>query len=401
MALGDLITIQPLKTIYILFAVAINLLKLPFWLIYFLFNRPHPQWTYSQALKTRIVATAIWHGSFIRQKPAFVLKPQTQKERDHLVAIPPSSKSALYVGVCEDKEVKPERICGYWYPEKFRKDEDGDKDIVLHFHGGAFVIGDCRPNESGFGAKILTKHIGKTLMVGYRLASHPKGRFPAALQDSLSALQYLLDLGIKPSKIILSGDSAGGNIVISLLRYISENKELMGLDLKAALLWSPWVDVAEGLDPKSITESPWEKTDFVSPVFVVWGACAIVGADANEACVTSGARNSSSTSITNPSTTQTSSDSAKTITVTSPWISPKSHPFQTTIPIWIHYGGLEVLQIQIKEFYRGMKGVAGNRVELVEEPMANHDILLVGNLTGFEVEAERMGADAAVFVRGL
>lgn len=63
-------------------------------------------------------------------------------------------------------------------------------------------------------------------MVGYRLASNPKARFPAQLQDAISSLQYLLDQGVNPRQIVLSGDSAGANILISLLRYMAGHPEL-------------------------------------------------------------------------------------------------------------------------------------------------------------------------------
>jgi alpha/beta hydrolase fold len=73
------------------------------------------------------------------------------------------------------------------------------------------------------GPKILGEEISAlVLCVQYRLPSHPGGRFPAALQDAATSFQHLLDLGVPASHIILSGDSTGGQLAVSLLRYISD-----------------------------------------------------------------------------------------------------------------------------------------------------------------------------------
>jgi acetyl esterase/lipase len=46
------------------------------------------------------------------------------------------------------------------------------------------------------------------------------------------------ELGIPGSRIIVSGDSAGGNAVLALLRYLEEFGEKLGLEKpKAAWLW--------------------------------------------------------------------------------------------------------------------------------------------------------------------
>ena len=59
----------------------------------------------------------------------------------------------------------------------------------------------------------------------YRLSSNSHGEFPAALQDAITSYSSLLNMGISPQRIIVSGDSAGGHLAISLLRYLVEGKE--------------------------------------------------------------------------------------------------------------------------------------------------------------------------------
>ena len=46
-----------------------------------------------------------------------------------------------------------------------------------------------------------------------------------------------------------------------------------------------------------------------------------------------------------------------------------------------------------------MEGIGGNVMELYIEPYANHDIILIGWMSGFEKEVTRCAEKAAVFLR--
>ncbi|GAT25662.1 hypothetical protein RIB2604_02002390 [Aspergillus luchuensis] len=109
--------------------------------------------------------------------------------------------------------------------------------VVLHFHGGAYVVGGVRLNMNGWSPSILSD---------YRLSMEENASFPAALKDGITACVYILEnLGLEPQNIILSGDLAGGNLVLSMIRYLVEEKKngTEALPLPAAaLLWSPWLD---------------------------------------------------------------------------------------------------------------------------------------------------------------
>ncbi|HEY4043941.1 MAG TPA: alpha/beta hydrolase fold domain-containing protein, partial [Rhodopila sp.] len=65
-------------------------------------------------------------------------------------------------------------------------------------------------------------------------------RFPAPVEDTVAAYRYLLASGIKPDRIALAGDSAGGGLVVGSLLAIRE----AGLALPGCG-WciSPWVDM--------------------------------------------------------------------------------------------------------------------------------------------------------------
>ena len=83
---------------------------------------------------------------------------------------------------------------------------------VLLVHGGSFTHGD-RTQLRGYG--ILLGRIGYTcLACEYRLA--PASKWPAQIDDVNTALRYLHAqapaLGLDPSKIAVSGNSAGGQL---------------------------------------------------------------------------------------------------------------------------------------------------------------------------------------------
>jgi acetyl esterase/lipase len=108
---------------------------------------------------------------------------------------------------------------------------------ILYLHGGGYVI--CSLDSH----RHLMAEVGRasgtrTLAIDYRLA--PEHPFPAAVEDTVAAYRYLLDSGLKPNRIALAGDSAGGGLVVGSLLAIRE----AGLPLPACG-WciSPWVDM--------------------------------------------------------------------------------------------------------------------------------------------------------------
>jgi acetyl esterase len=85
--------------------------------------------------------------------------------------------------------------------------------LVVYLHGGGFVLCDldshdacCRRLANGVGGIVVS--------VDYRLA--PENRFPAAVEDAWAATQWVVrhggELGGDTSRLVLAGDSAGGNL---------------------------------------------------------------------------------------------------------------------------------------------------------------------------------------------
>ncbi len=86
--------------------------------------------------------------------------------------------------------------------------------VVLYLHGGAFVA-ETPKFHGAMLARICRVAHARGLMLSYRLS--PEHRYPAALDDCVAAYRWLLDQGIDSSRIIIAGDSAGGNLTLALL----------------------------------------------------------------------------------------------------------------------------------------------------------------------------------------
>ena len=96
--------------------------------------------------------------------------------------------------------------------------------VLLYLHGGGFVFG-LTPLHLQMGAYLAQVMGVRILMVDYRLA--PDYPFPAALEDCLTAYRWLLNQGILVQNIVVAGDSAGGNLSITMLMKLRDSGSLL------------------------------------------------------------------------------------------------------------------------------------------------------------------------------
>ena len=130
------------------------------------------------------------------------------------------------------------QFSGAWIiPEDERR-----QGVILYIHGGGFTCGDLE-YAKGFGATLAVQCGVRVFCVGYRLA--PEHPFPAAVEDTLEAYQYLLSKGYAPEHISLCGESAGGGLCYSLCLKLKEAK----LPLPGSIVTiSPWTDLTMSCD---------------------------------------------------------------------------------------------------------------------------------------------------------
>ena len=92
---------------------------------------------------------------------------------------------------------------------------------ILYFHGGGWVMGSLEGYDLVY--RYFCARAGCVVVaVDYRLA--PEHKFPAAIDDAVAAYRWLaenaIDLGMDPARLVVAGDSAGGNIAAVAARLL-------------------------------------------------------------------------------------------------------------------------------------------------------------------------------------
>ncbi len=108
--------------------------------------------------------------------------------------------------------------------------------VILYLHGGAFIM-ETPALHGAMLARICRAAKARALMPHYRLA--PEHPYPAPLDDCMTAYRFLLESGTAPENIVVAGDSAGGNLTLTLLLRARDE----GLPMPAAAVaLSPLTD---------------------------------------------------------------------------------------------------------------------------------------------------------------
>lgn len=122
--------------------------------------------------------------------------------------------------------------------------------VLVFLHGGGWIFGDIETHDA---LCRLLAHQAACLVVSvdYRLA--PEHKFPAALDDSLAALDWVAahaaEVGGDATRIALGGDSAGGNLAAAACQVLRDRS---GPNIVFQLLIYPAVDfTADMVSPRS------------------------------------------------------------------------------------------------------------------------------------------------------
>ncbi len=155
------------------------------------------------------------------------------------------------------------------------------KHVIMYCHGGGYSTGSSLYARS-LTSKLAVSTSMEVLCFDYRLA--PENPYPAALEDAMKAWDYLMLLGYGAGDVIITGDSAGGNLALALMLKLKEEHRFLPGGL---VLMSPWTDLTSAgesfqekaeLDP--VLDEPYInrmilayakerdlKNPFISPLF--------------------------------------------------------------------------------------------------------------------------------------
>ncbi|EJB06556.1 esterase/lipase [Rhizobium leguminosarum bv. trifolii WSM597] len=105
---------------------------------------------------------------------------------------------------------------------RYRPRKIVSRTILLYLHGGGFVVGSLESHHA-ICAEIADFAGAELVSVDYRLA--PEYRWPAQTDDGFAVLRHLLAAN---NKVVLIGDSAGGNLAAGLALR-ARDEELSGI----------------------------------------------------------------------------------------------------------------------------------------------------------------------------
>jgi acetyl esterase/lipase len=134
------------------------------------------------------------------------------------------------------ERLENDHVVGEWVRPKGAPRDDAP--TILYLHGGAYVFGSPRLYRT------LTPHLAQAaganlFALSYRLA--PEAKCPAAIEDALAAVKWLLAEGVVPERLAIGGDSAGGGLTLATLQALRDRGGPMPA---CAFVFSPWTDLA-------------------------------------------------------------------------------------------------------------------------------------------------------------
>jgi acetyl esterase/lipase len=99
----------------------------------------------------------------------------------------------------------------------FASKELVQRDVLVWFHAGGFILGDFEQDDFVCSA---FSQLSDAIVVSVSYCLSPECSFPAAIAQAFQALQWvhrnIASYGGNPTKVVLSGEGAGGNLAAAL-----------------------------------------------------------------------------------------------------------------------------------------------------------------------------------------
>ncbi len=109
-------------------------------------------------------------------------------------------------------------VLGEWL--RYTGEERKDGKVIMFVHGGGFNTGSSVSRRHLAAKLVLSTHMD-SFSVDYRLC--PEYKFPAHLDDCVTAYLWLLKKGYAPENIYFFGESAGANLVLATGLYLKDH----------------------------------------------------------------------------------------------------------------------------------------------------------------------------------
>ncbi|KIY73551.1 alpha/beta-hydrolase [Cylindrobasidium torrendii FP15055 ss-10] len=115
--------------------------------------------------------------------------------------------------------------------ERRRTEEAARLPVIMFIHGGGFVypMADIANTFLLYVKQELEARLGTRVGVcalAYNLI--PNAAFPIPLRDACSGIRFLLESGVQPGRLQLLGESAGGTILLHVLRHLAKPHSVVG-----------------------------------------------------------------------------------------------------------------------------------------------------------------------------
>ncbi|GAA5825122.1 hypothetical protein JCM11251_006106 [Rhodosporidiobolus azoricus] len=251
------------------------------------------------ALFLRLPVHLVWHYILTRWRSPLVhelgrspiAEVEVQVTRQYFLKSYLSTSRAVFGSGLPSQWKQKATIPGtkgvWWAPPGTEGKRAEDDLVMLWIHGGGFFV-DTAP-ACGLYFSSLTQELNQKrsinfsiLAVDYGIA--PEKIYPSQLIEILASYHYLVnEVGISPSKIVVGGDSAGGNLAIAFLLHLARPnpriivpKALGPTPGKPgfAYIVSPFVDLVSYRPSRS----PSFNGDYIDDGSVFLGSLSYVGA---------------------------------------------------------------------------------------------------------------------------